>query len=87
MKRSSRAVETTGAWGQVGYVGDVFAPPSKTYVGVDPKAMNYTHRADSGEFPNPVAGGPLTNLLPLLLGGLWEAAFAYEAGPLSTWAN
>jgi hypothetical protein len=87
MKQSGKLFGTVGAWGQVGYVGDVFAPSSKTYAGVDPKSVNYTHRADSGDFPAPIAGGSLTHVLPLILGALWEAAFAIEAGPLSTWGN
>lgn len=72
----------------VRYRGDAFAPAALTYQVADMRSFNFTTRADSGYAPSPivrVAGlGPLA---PLALAALWEAAFAYEAGPFSTWRN
>ena len=75
-------------WGSVGYTGRAFAPASQSYPGVDFNTLNYTHVADSGEFPLPTSSrAALSNLVPLVHGMQWEAGFALEAGPLSTWSN
>lgn len=75
-------------WGRVGYAGEVFAPAEGTYAGVSATGLNYTHINDSGLHPRPGSRtADLANLMPMLLGALWEAAFALEAGPLSTWNN
>jgi hypothetical protein len=75
-------------WGRVGYAGEAFAPAEGTYAGVSATGLNYTHIADSGRHPMPgTRGAALANLMPLVLGAMWEAAFALEAGPLSTWSN
>lgn len=93
MKSSSRKIGTKAlgelaAWGSVGYNGRAFAPASCSYPGVDFNALNYTHVADSGAFPLPTSGrSALANLIPLVHGMQWEAGFAFEAGPLSTWRN
>lgn len=96
MKPSSEKRETQNqsalgelaAWGAVGYAGRAFAPAASTYPGVDFQSLNYTHVADSGPYPLPTSGrAALANLVPLVHGMQWEAGFAFEAGPLSTWSN
>src|SRR5688572_4046885 len=67
-------------WGRVGYAGDAFAPAEGTYAGITATGLNYTHVNDSGRSPMPGAGGALANLMPMVLGAMWEAAFAMEAG-------
>ena len=74
-------------WGSVAYTGTAFAPSDRTYGGVNSRILNYTHRADSGDHPAAFSRGQLANLVPLILSAMWEAAFAQEAGPLSTWSN
>ncbi|MHB8511180.1 MAG: hypothetical protein ACYDCC_03270 [Actinomycetota bacterium] len=74
-------------WGGVAYTGAAFAPSERTYGGINPRTLNYTHRADSGIFPGAFTGAHLANLVPLVLASMWEAAFAREAGALSTWSN
>lgn len=83
-----KALGELAAWGAVGYTGRAFAPAGATYEGVDAAALNYTHVADSGEHPLPTSGrAALANLVPLIHAMQWEAGFAREAGPLSTWGN
>jgi hypothetical protein len=70
------------------YSGKPFAPATGSYVIGDAARLTLTTRDDSGYAPTPV--GRITDLgpiAPLALAALWEAAFAYEAGPLSTWNN
>lgn len=74
-------------WRGVAYSGAAFAPSDRTYAGINPRTLNYTHRADSGRFPGAFSGGALANLVPLVLAAMWESAFVREAGPLSTWSN
>ncbi|HJR18782.1 MAG TPA: hypothetical protein VJ922_03595 [Actinomycetota bacterium] len=82
------ALGNQAVWGRVGYAGDAFAPAEGTYAGVTASGLNYTHINDSGLPPMPSQkGAPLANLMPMILGAMWEAAFAREAGPLSTWSN
>ena len=70
------------------YTGDAFAPASCAYDVVDMKTFNFTTMADSGYAPSVVGRiADLGPLAPLALAAMWEAAFAYEAGPLSTWRN
>jgi len=70
------------------YTGDAFAPAACTYDLVDMKSFNFTTMDDSGYAPSAIGRvADLGALAPLALGALWEAAFAYEAGPLSTWRN
>ena len=86
--KSDKALGELAAWGSVGYTGRAFAPASSSYAGVDFNSLNYTHVADSGVFPLPTSGrAALANLVPLIHGMQWEAGFAFEAGPLSTWRN
>jgi hypothetical protein len=91
MNGSERIGETVlgavASWGAVGYAGRAFAPSDHTYGGVSAGHMNYTHRADSGDYPMAFSGGALANLVPLVLSSMWESAFALEAGPLTTWSN
>ena len=85
---AAKVLGELAAWGKVGYTGRAFAPAAQTYDGVDNATLNYTHRADSGTHPLPSTGrSDLANLIPLIHASLWEAAFAREAGPLSTWSN
>jgi hypothetical protein len=72
-------------WGWVGYAGEAFAPADGTYAGIDALALAYTTLADSGTHPR--SGGALANLYPLVAAALYEAGFAWEAGPLSSWNN
>lgn len=72
-------------WGWVGYWGECFAPAEGTYAGVDALRLAYTTVADSGAHPR--SGVKLANLFPLIAAALYEAGFALEAGPLSTWSN
>ena len=70
------------------YAGKPFAPATGTYRIGDTGQLNLTTQHDSGYAPSPV--GRITDLgaiAPLALAALWEAAFAYEGGPLSTWSN
>jgi hypothetical protein len=72
----------------VRYTGDAFAPASRTYPIANLRTFNLTTMADSGYAPSVVGRvADLGSVAPLALAGLWEAAFAYEAGPLSTWRN
>ena len=85
---SRKLLGELAAWGRVGYAGRAFAPAASTYEGVDASALNYTHTADSGAHPTPSSGrAALANLVPLMHAAQWEAGFAREAGPLSTWNN
>lgn len=72
-------------WGWVGYAGEPFAPVDGTYAGVDPLSLAYTTVQDTGDHPR--SGPALANLFPLIAAALYEAGFAREAGPLSTWSN
>ncbi len=86
--RRGKELGELALYGSVGYAGRAFAPAASSYPGVDFNSLNYTHLQDSGSFPLP--GGPgaaLSNLVPLVHGMQWEAGFALEAGPLSTWRN
>jgi len=69
----------------VAYDGRAFAPAPGTYAGVDAAKLNYTTEADSGRHPR--SGRALGNLYPLVAAAMYEAAFAAEFGPLSTWSN
>jgi hypothetical protein len=72
----------------VRYNGDAFAPDSHTYLAADIKTFNFSTMADSGYAPSAVGRvAELGSVAPLALAAMWEAAFAYEAGPLSTWRN
>ncbi len=87
-RKSRKVLGELAAWGAVGYTGRAFAPAAASYEGVDSGALNYTHLADSGRHPLPTSGrAALANLIPLIHAMQWEAAFAREAGPLSTWGN
>jgi hypothetical protein len=70
------------------YTGTAFAPPAGAYLIGESISLNLSTQHDSGYAPAPVeriaALGPIA---PLALAALWEVAFAYEAGPLSTWSN
>jgi hypothetical protein len=86
--RNPQVLGELATWGSVGYTGRAFAPAASTYEGIDPATLNYTHRADSGDYPTPRTGrAALANLVPLMLAAQWEAGFAREAGPLNTWSN
>jgi hypothetical protein len=83
-------VRRTGAvdGSRVRYRGDAFAPAAGTYRIADLRSFTLTTQADSGYAPTTV--GRVTDLgalAPLAIAALWEAGFAYEAGPLSTWQN
>lgn len=72
----------------VRYTGKAFAPASGTYLTGDTSSLNLSTREDSGYAPSPVGRiADLGAIAPLALAALWEAAFAFEAGPLSTWSN
>ncbi len=72
----------------VRYTGEAFAPAGRTYQAADFRSFNFTSMADSGYAPSPVNRvSDLGRLAPLVLAAWWEAAFAFEAGPLSTWRN
>lgn len=80
--------KTRPATGPVHYRGDAFAPASRTYPIVSMRAINLTTQNDSGYAPSAVDRiADLGVVAPLALAALWEAAFAFEAGPLSTWSN
>lgn len=83
-----KALGAQARWGRVGYAGEAFAPAEGTYAGVSATGLNYTHVNDSGPHPMPgTRDAALANLMPIVLGAMWESAFALEAGPLSTWSN
>lgn len=72
----------------IGYRGEPFAPPTCAYPAVSARALNLTTVADSGYAPSATERlADLGSLGPLALAALWEAGFALEAGPLSTWDN
>jgi hypothetical protein len=72
----------------VSYRGEPFAPAAKTYPAVSSRSLNLTTIADSGYGPSATDRlADLGSLGPLALAAIWEAAFALEAGPLSTWSN
>jgi hypothetical protein len=79
----------TGRLGRtVWYEGDAFAPPASAYVAADMRTFPFSTLADSGYAPTAIARvAELGALAPLAIAALWESAFAYEAGPLSTWSN
>jgi len=72
----------------VTYAGDGFAPAVASYAVVNARTLNLTTVADSGYGPGPTMRiADLGAVAPLALAALWEAGFAFEAGPLSTWSN
>ena len=72
----------------VRYSGGAFAPATGTYRGVDTPAMNFSTTEDSGCAQRAVDRiSALGAAAPLALAAMWEAGFALEAGPLSTWRN
>jgi hypothetical protein len=79
-----KVLGTRAFWGHVGHTGSAFAPAAGTYAGVDAEQIAYTTIADSGPTP---AGRRIANLYLLIAAAMYEAAFAVEAGPLSTWSN
>lgn len=84
-KLRSRAAQHPSA---VRYAGKAFAPATCTYLIGDTTRMNLSTQEDSGYAPSPAGRiADLGAVAPLALAALWEAAFAYEAGPLSTWSN
>jgi hypothetical protein len=73
---------------RVRYTGKAFAPATGTYLIGDSASLNLSTQHESGYAPAPIGRiSDLGPLAPLALAALWEAAFAYEAGPLSTWSN
>lgn len=72
-----------GRLGSIEYRGVAHAPLPGTYYGVN-AALGYTTLADSGRFPT---GRAWRSLRPLLAAALYDAGFALEAGPVSTWRN
>ena len=71
---------------QLRYTGKAFAPATGTYRIGDTTSLSTKH--DSGYAPAPIGRiNDLGSIAPLALAALWEAAFAFEAGPLSTWSN
>jgi hypothetical protein len=72
----------------VGYRGEPFSPATSTYPAVSSRSLNLTTVADSGYGPSATERlADLGSLGPLALAAIWEAGFALEAGPLSTWDN
>lgn len=72
----------------VSYRGEPFAPAPSTYSAVSVRSLNLTTIADSGYGPSATARlADLGALGPLALAAIWEAGFAFEAGPLATWDN
>lgn len=86
-QRNPRSLRTAGRR-IVSYRGEPFAPSTKTYPSVSARSLNLTTIADSGYGPSATDRlADLGALGPLALAAIWEAAFALEAGPLSTWNN
>jgi hypothetical protein len=78
----------TGTQNAIAYRGEPFAPSAKTYGAVSARTMNLTTVADSGYGPCVTERlADLGAIGPIALAALWEAGFALEAGPLSTWSN
>jgi hypothetical protein len=78
----------TRARRSVVYRGEPFAPAVNTYSAVSSKSLNLTTIADSGYGPSATERlAELGAIGPLALAAIWEAAFALEAGPLSTWEH
>jgi hypothetical protein len=72
----------------VRYTGKAFAPARGSYRIGDTASLNLSTRHDSGYAPSPIGRiSDLGPIAPLALAALWEVAFAFEAGPLSTWSN
>ena len=72
----------------VSYRGEPFAPAGGTYRAVSTRSLNLTTVVDSGYGPSAIDRiAALGSLGPLALSAIWEAGFAFEAGPLSTWNN
>ena len=72
----------------VRYTGKAFAPATGSYLIGDTTTLNLSTQHDSGYAPGPIGRiSDLGAIAPLALAALWEAAFAFEAGPLSTWSN
>lgn len=73
---------------RVFYRGEPFAPPACAYALASTKSLPLTTLDDSGYGPPPTELlARLGSVAPLALAALWEAGFALEAGPLSTWSN
>lgn len=87
MERMDLVLGDRARWGGVGYAGDAHAPAEGTYPGIDATSLRYTTVQDSGDYPMPGRGAPLANLVPLIMAALYDAGFAWEAGPLTTWSN
>ena len=72
----------------IDYRGEPFAPAAGTYSIASTRRLNLTTVADSGHAQRTTeALAQLGPVAPLALAALWEAGFALEAGPLSTWVN
>ena len=87
-RRASMDTSVLGSrarWGRVGYAGDAFAPAVGTYAGIGGGRARLTTVQDSGRAGSVKA--PIANLYPLVAAALFEAAFAREAGPLTSWRN
>lgn len=88
MDRARKTRSPAALTQNVRYSGAAFAPPAETYPTADLRSFNLTTLADSGYAPAPINRvADLGALAPLALAALWESAFAFEAGPLSTWSN
>ena len=86
-QKEPKALRTRGSRA-VSYRGEPFAPAAKTYPVVSTGSLNLTTIADSGYGPSATDRlADLGALGPLALAAVWEAGFAFEAGPLSTWSN
>jgi hypothetical protein len=84
VRKNDRGINTP----MLRYTGDPFAPASHTYQIADLKTFNMSTIVDSGYGPTVVGRiSDLGPVAPLALAAFWEAAFAFEAGPLSTWRN
>ena len=83
--RGEAVLGSRGRWGAVGYAGRAFAPARGTYRAIDATRAHMTTVQDSGRVGT--VRETMANLYPLLAAALYEAAFAGEFGPLSTWAN
>ena len=62
-----------------------FLPAQGTYRGVDPTRAFITTVQDSGRAR--AVREAIAELSPFIAAALYEVAFCWEAGPLSTWRN
>lgn len=81
----SRVWSAIGTFERRGSRTSSFVPADGTYRGVDRARAYITTVQDSGRAH--ALRAAMAELSPFIVAALYETAFCWEAGPLSTWRN